>query len=407
MDFTYLDYNASAPLPYKLLAEVEKTIQCSSSNPSSLHKLGRQSRRLINDATEIIAKFIECDPQFIYWTSGATEANSWAIYSAVQYAKYLGKSEVKILISSLEHESTLMAAQALSAHYKITLDSIPALPNGEIDLNFLQQSLKQTSSQPYDLVSVMAVNNETGVIQPIEQVIQLCAQYGAPAAGVPSARLPSTGLPFHIDCAQALGKVDLKINQLIQPNQIGYFTFSGHKLGALKGIGFLAVVGEGRLLWPIVHGKQQKQLRGGTENPLLVHILGKVIEALSNNEAGFPEQLLQYRNQFEFELKRRIERLHIHGQDSKRIRNTSYIGFDGVDGDTILVNLDLEGICASSGSACTSGSIDPSHVLLAMGINKSMARSSIRLSSGFETTWSDYEKVLNVLPDIVRRVRGY
>lgn len=384
LDQTYLDYNASAPAPVELLSELPSLLRLSNGNPSSLHKIGRRSRKLINEATEAVASFIDCDAEFIYWTSGATEANSWALYSAARYAKFKGKSKVRFLISKIEHESTLMTAEALRKLEGVEVEFIPVNPNGQIDLEELKALLHQG---PWDLVSVLYANNETGVIQPVEEVLTLCREFG---------------FATHIDFVQALGKCPVQLRKL-SPT---YSTFSGHKLGAPKGVGFLVVLGEGRLLWPMIHGKQQKSLRAGTENPFGIAALGHVLKACGPKFNAVYENLACLHRDFEDRLKKIIPDTIIHGEGSPRLPNTSFVGFKGIDGDAVLMNLDLEGICASSGSACTSGSIDPSHVLLAMGANKEIARSSVRFSSGLQTTWADFEHVLKVLPDIITRVRG-
>lgn len=394
LDVTYLDHNASAPLPGELIRDVEAILRESVASPSSLHKAGRQGRRIINDVTSDLAKFIRCDPQDIIWTSGASESNSWVFYSVAAEAKERGHGP-KFLVSSIEHESVLMASKAAkewSQSQDAVVDFIASDPSGRIDLEDFERRLAE---QEWDLVSVMAANNETGVIQPIERI---------------GARCRKRGVPFHSDAVQVLGKRELAVDR----QHARYLTFSGHKLGAPKGLGFVVVRGEGRLLRPLIHGKQQKSLRGGTEDPLGIGILGKVVEyhrteACERKKA----RVASWQNEFERAICDRIPGTVIHGskdpdQNSaapERLWNTTFVGFEAVDGDGILLNLDLAGICASSGSACTSGSLDPSHVLLAMGADRAIARSSVRFSSGVETVASDFERVLDVLPGIVDRVR--
>jgi cysteine desulfurase len=384
LDVIYLDHNASAPVPPELIEGLAQLARSSEGNPSSLHARGRASRRLLNEAAETAARFVDCDSDFIFWTSGASEANSWALHSAVHHARYRGREIPRLIVSMIEHDSVLHAARALEASGAATIDWLRVDSQGQADLEQLRELL---AAGPCDLVSLQYANNETGVIQPVKEAAALAAAVEA---------------PLHVDCVQALGKVPLKLREL---GPVIYATFSAHKLGALKGTGFLAVQGEGRLLFPLIHGKQQKQLRGGTENSLGAVALSRVLALAARGNAGYPEKLAAMQADFEAELKRLIPGTRIHGDKAPRLRNTTYVGFEGIDGDGLLLNLDLEGICASSGAACTSGSVDPSHVLLAMGCDQAMARSSVRFSAGFGTTWGHYERVLAVLPDIVGRMR--
>ncbi|MEW6055901.1 MAG: cysteine desulfurase family protein [Bdellovibrionota bacterium] len=364
--------------------ELDQLVRDTFANPSSLHKLGRKSRRFINDASEAVARYLNCDPEFIYWTSGASEANSWALHSGMRHAleKNISRNP-RLIVSAIEHDSCLLAAESLKKNAGVELTSLRVNPNGTVNLDHLRELL---SNAEYDLVSVVHSSNETGVIQPLDEVSKLCRE---------------KRVALHVDCVQAFGKLPLDLKSL----GATYATFSGHKLGAPKGVGFLVVSGEGKLLAPLVHGKQQKTLRGGTENSLGIAVLGRIVEAMNGGYSPFPEHLLSWHHDFESELKRIVPGTIIHGEQAPRLRNTSFIGFEQTDGDGILMNLDLEGICASSGSACTSGSLDPSHVLTAMGQDKSIARSSVRFSSGRLNTWNEFERVLQVLPDIVERIR--
>ncbi len=388
MAAVYLDHNASAPVPEELFPEFEKLLKQGFANPSSLHEVGRRSRRLINEASECAAAFVDCDPENVYWTSGASESNSWALHSAVQAALEKNPSRVpRLLISAIEHESVLLAAKAFAARSdsRVEVHAIPVDADGVIRVEALQARLARDGH--WDLVSVIHANNETGVIQPVEDLV---------------AAARARGVPAHVDCVQALGKIPISLKRL----GANYATFSGHKVGSPKGVGFLAIQGEGKRLTALVHGKQQKGLRGGTENPVSVAMFGFILREMGKSGLAYPRTLSTWRDGFEAKLREAIPGTVIHGKGAPRLSNTTYVGFEGVDGDGVLMNLDLEGVCASSGSACTSGSIDPSHVLLAMGCDKAMARSSVRFSSGRNTSWSDFERVLEVLPGIVRRVRG-
>jgi cysteine desulfurase len=287
----------------------------------------------------------------------------------------------RILISAIEHDSVTSAAEEFAAQ-GVLIETIPVTPAGVVDLAALAMLLET----PTDLVVVMHANNETGVIQPVEEVSALCQAKGA---------------LYLCDAVQTLGKLPLDLTKL----GASYVTFSGHKLGAPKGVGFLVVTAKGRVLYPLIYGKQQKGLRGGTENTLGIAILGRLIHALRKGDVCHSAELGAMHQRFEAELKSRIPGLIVHGEGAPRLPNTSFIGFEGVEGDGVLLNLDLAGVAASSGSACSSGSIDPSSTLLAMGCDAKLARSSVRFSSGFITPWEDFEEVIEVLPPIVERIR--
>lgn len=304
------------------------------------------------------------------------------MHSAAFRAKETAQ-ELRFLVSAIEHESTLLAAKFLAQNLGAAIDYLPVLANGTVDLEALSNKL---SSRKYALVSVMHANNETGVIQPINEVAALCAE---------------RQIPLHIDCVQTFLKIPFNIKNC----GTQFLTFSGHKIGAPKGVGFVVVRGEGKLLYPLIHGKQQKSLRGGTENAFAVALVGKIIQAYSTRKIKGFEHLRELHEKFEHALCKEIPGTVVHGRSALRLPNTSYVGFEGVEGDSLLMSLDLEGICASSGSACSSGSLDPSHVLTAMACSESLARSSVRFSSGPSTTWTDFERVLKVLPEIVARTR--
>lgn len=382
----YLDYNATCPLPIEYYENVLKEIlERGLANPSSLHKDGRRARALINKATESFARFIDADSDFIFWTSGATESNAWAIHSAINNFEFKNPLKTpRLLISSIEHESVLLSAKWWEKK-GVKVDFIPVNQSGVISLDFVCEYLKNYAHE-LALIAVMAANNETGVIQPVEEVCKVAKEFSVPTL---------------VDCVQILGKAKFNLAK-IKPT---YSTFSAHKLGGFKGVGAMVVEGEGRLLWPMIHGKQQKSLRGGTENPVGVGLFGRILDDLNEGRIKISENIKLMRDEFEEKLEKEIEDLVIFGKHSPRLDNTSYVGFYGVEGDGVLVNLDLEGVAASSGAACSSGSVDPSHVLLAMGYDKKISRSAVRFSAGFTTKWEDYEKVLMILPKIVERCR--
>jgi cysteine desulfurase len=381
VDTTYLDHNASSPLLTDRLGDVSHLFKLSQGNPSSLHAIGRAARRLINESAESLSTFVSCSSDEVFWTSGASESNSWILNSASQFARKNGRRP-RLILSAIEHDSVRLAAKGLEAE----ILELRVKASGEVDLDHLRELL--SIDGPIDCVAVLHVNNETGVIQPIAEAATLCKE---------------KGIFFHVDCVQSLGKEKIRFKEL----GLSSASFSGHKVGAPKGVGALVVARDyQKSLFPLIHGLQQSTRRGGTENAFGVSSFGKILESELQGKRIFPEQLLIWRNDFEAELKRRIPSAEIHGASAPRVSNTTFVGFEGLDGDSLLMKLDLEGICASAGSACTTGSLNPSHVLLAMGYNEAMARSSVRFSAGSTTTWKDYERVLDVLPRMVSELIG-
>ncbi|MBI3541910.1 MAG: aminotransferase class V-fold PLP-dependent enzyme, partial [Deltaproteobacteria bacterium] len=247
MAVAYLDYNASSPLAEELIAELPLLAQRGYGNPSSVHKLGRECRRMIVDSTDTTARAINSRPEDLVWTSGASEANSWVL-------KSLARS--RILVSAIEHDSTRLAADATGAR----VETIGVDSSGRIDLDSLAGLL---AAGPADLVSTVHASNETGVIQPIREIAELARRHG---------------VPLHVDCAQTLGKIAVDFERL----GADYATFSAHKIGGPKGVGFLATHRHAPRLAPLVGGKQQRGLRGGTENTLGVALTGRALALLDS-----------------------------------------------------------------------------------------------------------------------------
>lgn len=383
MDATYLDHNSSSPLLEPLSAELLELARRASGNPASLHKAGRDAKRLITQSRESIAAYLGCGVDELVFTSGASEGNSWILSSAARVATEQGRRP-RLIVSAIEHDSIRLAAESLSQTAGAELAILPVDRSGQIQLSRLEELLNDAGG--WSLLSVCHANNETGVIQPVEQIARLAQMHG---------------VPLHLDCAQSLARVPINLNAL----GTDYASFSAHKIGGPKGTGFV-YARKGARLAPLVHGKQQGALRGGTENTLGVALLGRAIELNRRAPVSFPVQLGEWQKRFEHELKSAVSGTIIHGEQAPRLHNTTYVGFEGFADDGILMKLDLEGICASSGAACSSGSLSPSHVLLAMGCDETVARTSVRFSSGHSTSWKDYERVLDVLPRLIERTRA-
>lgn len=393
-DAIYLDFNASSPL---LLNEAggdgafsfSALVADSLGNPSSTHSFGRRAKNRVRESTDSFAKFFGRDPNEVFWTSGATESNSWTLRSTAELAD-IEERKARILIGATEHESIQATARALEERGH-QIETVRVCPSGLIDLDQLRTMLAQS---PVDLVVIQFANNESGVIQPVREILSICN---------------AADTLLHVDAVQALGKVRFDW-KTFNP---AFLSLSAHKIGALKGTGALLVnteqVHEHKEsdLRPLIAGKQQHSLRGGTENVMGIVAFAHALERLSQGFELVPAKLEALHRDFEKRLFQTISGTIVHGEKAPRLPNTSFVGFEGVEGDGLVIGLDLAGIAASAGSACSSGSLDPSPVLLAMGCDSRMARSSVRLSSGFLTRESDFERVLEVLPALVARARKH
>lgn len=344
----YLDYNATAPL----LPQVKQAMVAAMDdvgNPSSIHGYGRNIRKHIEHAREKIAQLVKCDPTHITFTSGATESNNWVLF---------GAPVERILISAIEHSSIYDLAKE-----KKNIAVIPVLKNGVIDLNALESALQ--SDPRKTLVSVMWVNNETGVIQPIKEIAMLAKKYGA---------------LFHTDAVQAAGRVNIDL----QKTPIDYLSLSAHKIGGPTGVGALIYGHEIELNTFIRGGGQERRRRAGTENTLGIIGFGEAAEIAKAGNVPY-ETLGKWRDELETRMLAAVPAAVIIGKDAARVANTIQVILPGATSEKQLIAFDLAGIAVSSGSACSSGSIKPSHVLQAMGISDALAKCAIRVSIGLST----------------------
>lgn len=349
----YLDYNATAPLKPAVQRAVEDALRVVG-NPSSIHGYGRNARRIIEGAREAIATLIQCDPTYITFTSGATEANNTVLRNA---------PVERIILSAIEHPSVGDIAQD-----KIK-ETIPVLPNGLVDLKALE-TLLAASSVP-TLVSVMLVNNETGVIQPVAEIAHIVRNSNA---------------LLHVDAVQAIGKMPVDFTTL----DCDYLSISAHKMGGPAGIGALVYAHDKPLLQFMQGGGQERRRRAGTENLIGIAGFGGAAADVPNDAAHL-EQLRVWQSAMEHTIRSAVPQAIIFGADAPRLGNTTQIALPGATSEKQLIALDLAGFAVSSGSACSSGSVKPSHVLKAMGVPDDIAKCAIRISSGWATTEQDLQ----------------
>lgn len=358
----YLDYNASAPLLPGARAAVVAGLDLL--NASSIHAYGRAARLAVTNARGHVASAMGVRPTQVVFTSGATEAMVTALR---------GTPTASHIVSAIEHDAVRMTVPGAN--------KIPVSADGVIDLAALDALLKNSAAPAG--VAVMFVNNETGVIQPIEGVIKVSHSHGALVL---------------VDAVQALGRVDL--SPLKGADMIA---LSAHKLGGPKGVGAL-ILREGLSIMPLMTGGgQEERRRAGTENVAAIMGFGAAIETIPDNLAG-QLQLAAWRDAMEKKIIAAIPHAQIFGAQAPRTANTSMIALPGVAAATQLMNLDLAGVAVSSGSACSSGTVKASHVLLAMGAMADVAAAAIRISSGWQTTQQDYENFTRIYLDMAKRL---
>lgn len=378
MKTIYLDNNATTIVADEVLEAMLPYFNQFYGNPSSMHTFGGQVGQKIRAAREQVAALLGALPEEIVFTSCGTESDNSAIRSAL-----LTRPDKKhIVISRVEHPAVHALCSHLSTQgYKVT--ELPVDKSGILDLENLEKSLTPDTA----IVSLMWGNNETGVIFPVEEAARLAHE---------------KGIWFHTDAVQAAGKIPINLKN----NVIDMLSISGHKLHAPKGIGVLYIRRGTKFSPFLIGGHQEKERRGGTENTAGIVGLGKACELAVKNMEKENSHVKRLRDKLETELLRKIPQSRVNGDIQNRLPNTTNISFEYVEGEAILLLMNELGICASSGSACTSGSLQPSHVLRAMGVPFTMAHGSIRFSLSIYNTEEEVDFVIEKMPAIIERLRG-
>ena len=378
MKTVYLDNNATTQVASDVLETMLPYFHDLYGNPSSMHSFGGQVSRKIREAREQVAALIGATPDEIIFTSCGTESDNAAIRSAL--ATYPERRHS--VTSRVEHPAVKsLCANLAGQGYRIT--ELPVDKNGILDMEQLAGSLTPDTAA----VSLMWANNETGVIFPVEKAAELARE---------------RGIPFHTDAVQSTGKIPINL----QKSAIDMLSFSGHKLHAPKGIGVLYVRKGTRFSPFLIGGHQEKGRRGGTENTPSIVGLGKACELAARDMDAENTTVKRLRDRLEAALLTRIPKCRVNGDIQQRLPNTTNISFEFVEGEGILLLMNEHGICASSGSACTSGSLQPSHVLRAMGVPFTMAHGSIRFSLSIYNTEEEIDFVIEKLPPIIERLRS-
>ncbi len=374
----YMDYNATTPLDERVLSEMMPYLKEEYGNPSSMYKKAQVAKKAIETSREKLAKLLDCSPEELFFTSGGTESDNWAIKGVAFGLREKGNH---IITSQIEHHAVLNTCKFLEKiGYQITY--APVDKYGIVDVDFIRKAIKKETI----LISIMYANNEIGTIQPVEEIAKIAKE---------------KGVYFHTDAVQVVGKLPFSVKK------IGFdlLSLSAHKFYGPKGIGAIYIKKGTKILTFINGGHQEKGKRGGTENVSGIVGLGKASEIASQEMEKEMVYVKNLRDKLENGIKKKIPEIVINGHLEKRLYNTLNLCVKYVEGESILLNLDFEGICASSGSACTSGSLEPSHVLLAIGLSHEVAHGSLRFSLGKYNKEEDVDKVLEVLPGIVEKLR--
>lgn len=377
----YLDSNATTPLSEKVQVRVPDWLQ-SWGNPSSIHWAGRGPKAILRDSRRQVADLLGCDSLEVVFTSGGSEANNLALKGVMEHARRTKSCRTQLIISAVEHPSVTKTAQYLKAQ-GFRVDVVPVNRDGVIDLETYKSLLGEETA----LVSVMFANNETGHVFPIQRMAEWAHEAGA---------------LFHCDGVQALGKVPLNVREW----GVDLASFSAHKFYALKGCGVL-YQRKGTVLESLIHGGgQERGRRAGTENLLAIASLGAMAEQ-KDQVVEKSLQMHELRGYLESRILNEIAEVTVTGSETARLCNTSSMVIPGVDGETLLMNLDVRGYAVSTGAACSSGSPEPSPVLLAMGLTREEAQSSLRVSLGWHTTRGEIDAFVESLKEVVARLRSF
>ena len=373
----YLDHNATTPIDPEVREAMLPWLENEFGNPSSVYSLGRRAAAALTRAREQVASLVGASPSEIIFNSCGTEATNTAILSALA----VDPDKRHIITSNVEHSATVKLCEHLATRgYEITW--LPVDREGLLDPDKLETSITNDTA----VVSLLWANNETGILFPVEEIAAITTR---------------KKIPLHLDAVQAAGKVPINLEEL----GVQYVSLSAHKLYAPKGVGALYVNRRARFT-PLFRGSQEESKRGGTQNVASIVAFGKAAELAEAHLLMAAERIAKLRDRFEQDLLTMIEGVRRNGTDEPRLPNTSNLTFTGIEAETALLLFDTAGLCCSAGSACSSGSINPSHVLTAMGVTRDEARSSLRFSLGRTTTDADIDRALEIIPRIIAKLRA-
>ena len=376
MQRVYLDNNATTPVLPEVFEAMRPYFEERFGNASSIHHHGQETRAAVEDARESVADLLGCSASEIVFTSGGTESDNLAVAGWVAAGDH-------VITSSIEHHAVLHACKHLEKiGCEVTI--VPVDGRGLIDPSDVRRALRPNTK----LISVMMANNETGVLQPVDEIGKIASE---------------ASVLFHSDAVQAATKVPINVRQI----GCDALSISGHKIHAPQGVGTLYVK-KGTRIQPLFHGgRHERSRRAGTENVPGIVALGKAAEiAKEALDRGDDRKIAAMRDRLEQGILAHVDEAGVNGDGSRRVPNTSNIHFDHIEGESLVIALDLKGLAVSTGAACSSGAIEPSHVLIAMGLRPDQARASIRFSLGKQTTETDIDFALALVPETVARLRA-
>jgi cysteine desulfurase len=381
MERIYLDYNATTPLRPEVRDAMMPYLMEAFGNGSSIHAYGREARTAIDTAREQVADLISAkSPSEVIFTGSGTEADNHAVKGLTELQKSRGKGN-HIITSSVEHHAVLHTCQYLEQRgFEVTY--LPVDRYGRIRIEQLREAVRDTTV----LISIMHVNNENGTIQPLEEICQIAQEYE---------------IPLHTDAVQSVGKLEMNAQEL----GVNLLAFSGHKIYAPKGIGVL-YIRRGTRLANLVHGgAHERNRRAGSENVPAIVGLGTAADLAKQEQNAYAQHLDTLTQRLREGLDAHIDRLHYNGHPDHCAPGTLNASFEAVEGESLILRLDMEGICVSTGSACTSGSMEPSHVLAALGLPPRLAQGTVRFSLGRNTTEAEIDAVIAKLPKVIQQMR--
>ena len=382
MKIAYFDHSATTPLDPLVLKEMLPYFNEKFGNATSIHTLGRLSFEAVEKARQRIADFLNCEKQEIIFTSGSTESNNLVLKGLTQALK-VSNHKMHVIASSVEHDSILEPCAEL-ARNGLEVTYLPVQSNGVIDLDEFKKALQPNTI----LVSIMYANNEVGAIQPIEAIGKILKKQ-------------SQKIYFHTDATQAVNALHFDVKKM----GVDFLSLSGHKIYGPKGVGALYVKNKSPLKSTQLGGHQENNLRSGTLNVTSIVGLGKAVELVKKNRDKNNKKIEKLRNVLVAGIIKNIPETILNTDIKSSLPSHAHFSFLGTEGESILFELDFKGIEVSTGSACASGSLEPSHNLLAMGISPEIAHGSIRFSLGKENTLEEVEKVIKFLPGIVAKLR--
>jgi cysteine desulfurase len=379
----YLDHSATTPIDREVLDAMLPFLTEKFGNASSIHFFGQEARAAVDKARHQVAELINARPNEIVFTSGGTESNNLAIRGLVQANEKYGKH---IITSAIEHSAVKNVCEHLEKHgYEVTF--LPVYEDGIVKIEDIETAIRPDTI----LITIMIANNEIGTIQPVEEIGRI----------VRRERENGNKIWFHTDAVQAAGKIPVDVEEI----GCDLLSISAHKLYAPKGVGALYIRRGVRLQQQNIGGHQERDRRGGTESVPHIVAFGKACELAKKNLSETSEHLKMLRDKFEDGVSERITDIVFNGNREKRLPSISNISFRSIEGEGLLINLDLQGIAVSTGSACSSGSLEPSPVIRALGRNDELARGAIRFSFGKDNSIEDVDYLLEVLPKAVENLR--